>query len=262
MVSQVICVVCSTLPEPHTTQITFYKFPKASEQSAMFKAWKSALSDALSHERPELTEDASLIDTFVCSRHFIASDFSFINGKLILLKDAIPSRIAKSLYESDDCNVNDKITKEYEPSTRTNNFATTLTKDYVTTSHNNLHQRSDLISTETSRVLTPTVSEFFATARIKIDGPSMELAPKLPVDTPPVSKKKRHISLEHKIESFEKIFKRLRQDNLLTESYLEQLKVQYPTSKYLKTKSCVPLCILKISVLQHLFHFFSIGTNA
>lgn len=215
MVSQVVCVICSILPELHSTEITFYKFPKAAERPVSFKAWKTALIDALVKDRPELSNDASLNDTYVCSRHFIASDFSFDNGKLVLLKDAIPSRIAKDLYDVDTEKGNNKseiLPKEYEPSTRTNNFASTLMKDFVTTSHHNL--RSDLISTETSRVLTPSVSEYITTLT-KIDGMGS-------IDK---HLHKRQADLEHKIESYGKIFKRLRSDNLLTESYVNALKV-------------------------------------
>lgn len=213
MVSQVICVVCSVLPQPHTTEITFYKFPKSTESPTLFKAWQNALVTALSNERPEFSDDLSLIDTYVCSQHFTESDISFENGKLVLLKDAVPSRLTKNLYESE---VSKPFvitsTKEYEPSNRSNNFASTLTKDFVTTSRNNLC--SDLVCTETSRVLTPNVSEFI-TAMACNSASALGFT----------ESNKRHIELEHKIESFGKIFKRLRYDNVLTESYVDKLKV-------------------------------------
>lgn len=86
MVSQVICVICSVVPEPHTTEITFYKFPKAAEMPTLFKSWKNAVVDALSKERPELLDDASLCDTYICSRHFTVDDFAFKNGQLGLVE--------------------------------------------------------------------------------------------------------------------------------------------------------------------------------
>lgn len=220
MVSQVVCVICSILPEQNTTEITFYKFPKQTERPVQFKAWKNALLEVLAKERPELSNDDSLTDTYVCSRHFTASDFVFSNGKLVLLKDAAPSRIAKEVYDVASEKDYEKLLflpKEYEPSTRTNNFASTLMKDFVTTSHHNL--RSDLISTETSRVLTPSVSEYI-TSLTKMDGKSFAVA-----TCDKFNEHKRNIDLEIKIESYGKIFKRLRSDNLLTESYVDKLKV-------------------------------------
>lgn len=231
MVSQVICVICSILPEIHTTEITFYKFPKVIESPVLYRAWKTALSDALSNERPELLIDANLTDTYVCSRHFTASDFMFESGKLILVERATPSRLTKDVYESKEPSQAIKITKEYEPSSKGNNFATTLTKDFVTTSRHNL--RSDLICTETSRVLTPTVTEYVMAAKGGIiDLTTLKRIEKpIEVDLIPSSKKRLNenengpIDLELKIQSFEKIFKRMRSDNLLTETYVEQLKV-------------------------------------
>lgn len=223
MVSQVVCVICSVLPEPHTTEITFYKFPKATVPD-LYKAWKNALVAALSNDRPELSDDANLNDTYICSRHFTASDFAFANGKLILLKDAIPTRITKNLYDVASTEV-EKITKEYEPTARGNNFASTLTKDYVTTSHHNL--RSDLISTETSRALTPSISEFITSMRKQSDSKISYVIAKGESDT--FSAKKRHTDLEQKVESYGKIFKRLHSDNLLTESYVDKLKVRQTT---------------------------------
>lgn len=217
MVSQVVCVICSVLPEPRTTQITFYKFPKACEQPAAFQSWKNVITDALSKERPELLDDSNLHDTYVCSQHFIASDFSFDMGKLILLKDSIPSRITKDLYENVAGTEPEPLAKEYAPSSH-GNFASTLTKNFMTTSHHNL--RSDLISTETSRALTPSVSASIAFAMSKNDGKFLNQ-----MDGDILGEKKRHVDLENKVESFGKIFKRLRNDNLLTESYVDELKV-------------------------------------
>lgn len=224
MVSQVICVICSVLPEPHTTQITFYKFPKAAEVPTLFKSWKNAVVDALSEERPELSDDANLHDTYVCSRHFTVDDFAFKNGHLCLVENAIPSLLAKTQYENGDSKQASRITKEYEPSSRCDNFATTLTKDFVTTSRHNL--RSDLVCTETSRVLTPTVTEYVTTSKRNIDdilskniGKLIDSGDRLDVS------KKRNIDVQHKIDVFEKIFKRMRCDNVLTEAYLEKLKV-------------------------------------
>lgn len=39
--------------------------------------------------------------------------------------------------------------------------------------------------------------------------------------------KKRSIDVQHKIDVFEQIFKRMRCDSVLTEAYLEKLKVNY-----------------------------------
>lgn len=222
MVSQVICVICSVLPEPNTTEITFYKFPKASELTTLFKSWKNAIVDALSEERPELSDDASLHDTYVCSRHFTVDDFVFKTGKLVLVENAVPSLLTKSHYENCDAREPSRITKEYEPSSRGDNFATTLTKDFVTTSRHNL--RSDLISTGTTRILTPTVSEYVTTSKRNIDDILSKNIGKL-IDSGLDVSKKRNIDVLHKIDVFEKIFKRMRCDDVLTEAYLEKLKV-------------------------------------
>lgn len=217
MVAQVVCVVCSVLPEPGTTEITFYKFPKLSDQPTAFRAWKNVIADELSKERPELLDDSNLIDTYVCSQHFTASDFSFEMGKLILLKNAIPSRITKKQCEDISDKEHDLFTKEYTPSSH-GNFATSLTKNFMTTSHQNL--RSNLISTETSRALTPSVSSSIAFAKSKFDDKLL-----YPTEDDILREKKRHADLEYKVESFGKIFKRLRSDNLLSESYMDKLKV-------------------------------------
>lgn len=204
MVSQVICVVCSVLPEPNTTEITFYKFPNAAVSPSSFSAWQSALVKALSDDRPELTDESSLSDTYVCSQHFTAADFAFKNGKLVLSDDAVPSLFTQKLNaDALIRQIEDK--REYEPTNRSNNFASTLTKDFMTMSRHNL--RSDYISTETSRALTPNASITFS--RMEVSN----------------SDKRRHSELEQKIESFERILKRLRNDNVLTESYVHQLKV-------------------------------------
>lgn len=224
MVSQVICVICSVLPEAHTTEITFYKFPKATEMTTLFKSWKNAVVDALAKERPELLNDASLHDTYVCSRHFTVNDFAFKNGKLTLVENAVPSLLAKDHYEHCDSKYSGRMTRDYEPSSRGDNFATTLTKDYVTTSRHNL--RSDLICTETSRVLTPTVSEYVTTSKRNIDDILPKNIGKL-IDSGLDLTKKRNIDVQHKVEVLEKIFKRMRCDNVLTEAYLEKLKVNY-----------------------------------
>lgn len=225
MVSQVICVICSVLPEPHTTEITFYKFPKTAELPTLFKSWKNAVVDALAKERPELMDDASLYDTYVCSRHFTANDFAFKNGKLGLVENAVPSLLAKSEYENCDAKPATRITKEYEPSSRAENFASTLTKDFVTTSRHNL--RSDYICTETSRVLTPTVTEYVTTSKRNINDISSTYAENLNDNGLDLTSKKRNIDVQHKIDIFEKIFKRMRCDSILTEAYLEKLKVNF-----------------------------------
>lgn len=121
-----------------------------------------------------------------------------------------------------------RFTKDYEPSSRGGNFATTLTKDFVTTSRHNL--RSDLICTETSRVLTPTVSEYLPTSKRNIDNilsKNMEGS----IDDAVDGSKKRNIDIQHKVEVFEKIFKRMHYDNILTDAYAEKLKEQIPDSE-------------------------------
>lgn len=210
MVSQVICVICSVVPEPHTTEITFYKFPKAVELPSLFKAWKKALVEALLTERPEFTNDVHFIDTYVCSRHFIASDFSFEKGKLILLNDAVPSRNTKILYDETIEKENDSK-REYAPSSNGNFATTSTTSTRGATSHHKF--RSDLICTETSRTSTPSTSEQMSAVMGKYDGiGNDEIA------------KKRHAELELKVVSYGKIFKHLRKDNVLTESYVDELK--------------------------------------
>lgn len=224
MVSQVICVICSVVPEPHTTEITFYKFPKAAEMPTLFKSWKNAIVDALSKERPELLDDASLCDTYICSRHFTVDDFAFKQGKLGLVENAVPSLVAKSDYENGDAKQQStRITKEYEPSSRADNFATTFCNNFVTTSRHNL--RSDYISTETSRVLTPTVYEFVTTSKRNIDDISSAQLGK-PIDNGSDVSKKRNIDVQQKVDVFEQILKKMRCDSVLTEAYLEKLKVK------------------------------------
>lgn len=224
MVSQVICVVCSVLPQPNTTEITFYKFPKPIEQPNSFKAWKNALIAALSEEKHPCTEsvdDSRLCEAYICSRHFTAADFSFDNGKLILVKDAIPTRLTKSQYENGSEEKSISTTKDYEPTAQGNNFASTLTKNFMTTSRNNL--RSDMVCTETSRGLTPNASECITAMKINWNDKLFSDIGKTAISVPVTPK--RHADLEQKVESFGKIFKRLRNDNLLTESYVDKLKV-------------------------------------
>lgn len=223
MVSQVICVICSVLPEPHTTEITFYKFPKATESPASFKSWKTATVDALSKERPELLDDASLHDTYVCSRHFTVDDFLFQKGKLVLVDNAVPSLLTKDQYENCDSKQPVRFTKDYEPSSRGDNFATTFATNFVTTSRHNL--RSDLICTETSRVLTPTVSVYLPASKRNIDDILSKNIVGVIDDAVDMSKK-RNIDVHHKIEVFEKIFKRMHYDDVLTDAYAEKLKVK------------------------------------
>lgn len=265
MVSQVVCIVCSVSPDAHTAEITFHKFPSVDDSPIIFKAWKEALASVL----PKSTSDEKkFIDTYICSKHFTAGDFAFDNGKLLLLRDAVPSRVTKDQYGDDkpklliDCDIS-KIIKEYSPSPNCNNFASTLTKDYVTTSRNNL--RFDLVCTETSRAITPSVYEFITSQRghsdeklmiehvpqVKEATPEEHIKQVTPVvqvkeTTPEVQMKesiseakkeligddlsetrKRNADLEHKIQDFHKIFKRLRNDNVFTESYVVQLKVGY-----------------------------------
>lgn len=219
MVSQVICVICSVVPEPHTTEITFYKFPKASGRPAAYKAWKNVMVGALLIERPEFANEANFTDTYVCSRHFIASDFSFEHGKLILLNDAVPSRITKDLYDDTVVKEHEK-NREYAPPSH-GNFASTVTNDFVTTSHHKL--RSDLVCTGTSRVSTPSIIEQMSTMKGNCDGIAIDDIG--PAGNNIIIAQKRHADLEHKIESYGKIFKRLRSDNVLTESYVDILKV-------------------------------------
>lgn len=224
MVSQVICVICSVVPEPHTTEITFYKFPNAIESPAAFRAWKTAFADGLATERPELLDADNLTDTYVCSRHFTATDFAFENGKLVLVKNSVPSRITKSSYEVNDDSQPIQIAKDYEPSSHANNFARTLTKNFMTTSRQNI--RTVSVCTETSRAITPSASEYVVTSMSKNDGFVFNIPDKVignSLDSTPV--KKRPVNLEQQIESFAKIFKRMRSDNLLTETYVQELKV-------------------------------------
>lgn len=206
MVAQVMCLVCSISPEPQTTEITFHKFPNAIEASDIFAEWKKALCGAI-------PVDSNMSDSYICSRHFKVDDFAFVHGKLILLKNAIPSRILKDDYDNAS-----KDRNNYEPTAHSNNFATTLSKDNMTTSLK--HLRSDMVCTETSRVLTPTVTEYI-TKQASLDGKLVDsVAQEILQAT-----RKRNADLEIKIREFHKIFKRLRNDNLLTEIYVNQLEV-------------------------------------
>lgn len=202
MVSQVMCLICSVTPDVNTAEITFHKLPNPIEAPGIFAEWKKALATVAAVE-------ISMTDSYICSRHFQAADFAFSQGKLILLKNAIPSRIEKEDYTGSA-----KAQIDYEPSANCNNFATTSTKDHMTTS--STHLQGAMVCTETSRVLTPTVTEYIMA---KHGG--------LPVEKEVLlqATRKRNADLEIKIQEFHKIFKRLRNDNLLTETYVNGLKV-------------------------------------
>lgn len=208
MVAQVMCLVCSVTPDVNTAEITFHKLPSPTDAPEQLADWKKAL-------QPVLSIDGSMVDSYICSRHFQATDFAFVEGKLILLKIAVPSRIIKDDYDGSA----KKIT-EYAPSANGNNFANTSTKDHMTTSLK--HLRSDLVCTETSRVLTPTVSEYITSKPSSLDEQLRAEREGLLLAT-----RKRNADLENKIQEFHKIFKRLHDDKLLTETYVDQLKVRW-----------------------------------
>lgn len=221
MVSQVICMICSVSPEAHTTEITFHKFPCPERSPNVFKAWKDALDGIVLKSSNNFQLESSVVDTYVCSRHFTFTDFAFDNGKLLLVKDAVPTLITEDQYDTTKSNSSDRIIaakmiQEYEPSFNGSNFASTVTNDFVTTSSYNF--RSALISTETSRALTPNAIESITTTRSPLD---MSLTTGQIVH----ATNKRNADLEHKIQDFRKIFKRLRTDNLLSDTYVEELKV-------------------------------------
>lgn len=215
-------MICSVLPEPRTAEITFHKFPSPEKSPDVFKAWKDALAGIISKSTAEFKSENSFVDTYICSRHFTFADFAFDNGKLLLVKDAVPTLITEDQYDDKKSNSSDGINavnaiREYEPSFNCNNFASTMTKDFVTMSSHNF--RSALISTETSRALTPHAIECITTARSTLD---ISLATGEHFNTT----NKRNADLEHKISDFQKIFKRLRSDNLLTDTYVDELKVR------------------------------------
>lgn len=221
MVSQVICMICSISPEAHTTEITFHKFPCPEKSPVVFQAWKDALAGIISKSPTDFQLECRVVDTYLCSRHFTFADFAFDNGKLLLVKDAVPTLITEDQYDTKNSNSSDSIIgaktiREYEPSNNGSNFATTMTKDFVTTSSHNF--RSDLISTETSRALTPHAIESITSTRSPLD---MSLATGNFIN----ATNKRNADLENKIQDFRKIFKRLRSDNLLSDTYVEELKV-------------------------------------
>lgn len=213
MVSQVVCAVCSLSPEVNTTEITFHKFPNATEQPDKIEAWKAALSNS---KNKKLLEGNDFSDTFICSRHFTATDFSFDSGKLILKKDAVPTRMTDVLAVDKDDEI-PKTEKSDDPPKHGNNFARTPTVDYMTTSRH--HFGAVMMCTGTSRALTPTVSEYRQGG--SNDSPYVVPAKRDEVQ----ATNKRNADLEHKIQDFQKIFKRLRHDNVLTESYVIKLKV-------------------------------------
>lgn len=221
MVSQVICMICSVSPEAHTTEITFHKFPSPEKSPIVRKAWKDALADIITKSPMDFQLENNCVDSYVCSRHFTVSDFAFDNGKLLLVNDAIPTLITEDQYNTKNSNSSDRIIaaktiQEYEPSFNGSNFASTVTKDFVTTSSHNF--RSDLISTETSRALTPHAIESITTTRSSLD---MSFATGEIFN----ATNKRNADLEDKIQDFRKIFKRLRTDNLLSDTYVKELKV-------------------------------------
>lgn len=205
MVAQVQCLICSVEPDENTAEITFHKLPNPIEAHEMFAKWKKALA-------PVIDVESSMSNSYICSRHFQAVDFAFSQGKLILLKNAIPSRIVEEDYLGSV-----KTQPEYEPSANCNNFATTSTKDHMTMA--STHLQGSTNCTETSRVLTPTVTEFITIKRGSVDGIHGDKDGLLQAT------RKRNADLENKIQEFHKIFKRLRNDNLLTETYVNQLKV-------------------------------------
>lgn len=221
MVSQVICLICSISPEAHTTEITFHKFPSPEKSPVVFKAWKDALAGIILKSSTDLQLESSVFDTYLCSRHFTFTDFAFDNGKLLLVKDAVPTLITEDQYDTKISNSSDRIIaaktiRDYEPSNNGSNFASTMTKDFVTTSSHNF--RSDLISTETSRALTPHAIESITSTRSPLDM-SLTTGDIINVTN------KRNADLENQIQDFRKIFKRLRSDNLLSDTYVEELKV-------------------------------------
>lgn len=234
MVAQIICMVCSLSPEPTTTEITFHKFPRTN--SSLIDAWKKALSGALERDL-----EIDLNDTYICSRHFTSNDFSFIDGKLILLPNAIPSvfptnkpisndiqhanneSIAKE--PSDECNLNDE-----NPPTHGNNFASTSTINFMTISRNNFCTTS--VCTETSKTMTPSIIEYVPTVKDisdfeKINGKLSDNAKKALKDNRITIRayKRRNAGLQGKIKKMHEIFKRMQRDNLLTDSYLDNLRV-------------------------------------
>lgn len=169
MVAQIICVACSLAPEARFIEITFHKFPKAADNSALATAWKDALT--ASGKR----HDGDLLDIYICSRHFVSDDFEFTDGKLILKSDAVPSIFTPLPIEEqqklDEKNGttevksperNSSIFKD-TPVTHGGNFAFTSTVNLLTTARNHILTLPTL--TDTPKITTPSYTEYIPTIR-------------------------------------------------------------------------------------------------
>lgn len=199
MVAQIVCVVCSLSPEPSTTEITFHRFPV--ENSILIEKWQKALGSVLS-DRPM----DNFIDTLICSRHFISDDFSFIDGKLILKSNAVPSVFPST-----------KIVVDMPP-LHGNNFASTSTVYHMTQSRN--YPQATSTCTETSKVITPSIIENLRMPSILCVGDLKGTNECLNILT------QENKLLKQRMKRVQILLKRMEKDNLLTNEYLDSLKTQ------------------------------------
>lgn len=238
MVAQIICVACSLAPEFNTTEITFHKFPNNVENVVLATAWKNALST-----NTDKSIDGNLKDIFICSRHFTSDDFEFVDGKLILKPGAIPSifipisaqdlskpKTLQSQTSSEDTASNADKDWLDTPTTAGANFAWTSTINQLTTSRNNILTLPSL--TDTPKILTPSFTEYIPTASDinafeKINGKLSNDAKKALKDSRITVRtyKKRNIQLQRKYKNLTKLVIKMRDDNLLTDDYIQSLQV-------------------------------------
>lgn len=197
MVAEIVCVVCSLSSEPRTTEITFHRFPV--DNSNLIEKWQIALGSILSDSPIETFKD-----TLICSRHFISDDFSFIDGKLILKSDAVPSVFPPIKHDAD------------KPPTHGNNFASTSTVYNMTDSKN--YPRTTSTYTETSKIISPSIIEALSLPKMTTGFDILESKAALNIV------KQENKLLKRRLKRLQTFLKRMEHDNLLTTEYIDSLK--------------------------------------
>lgn len=226
MVAQINCVACSLAPEITTTEITFHKFPDV-ENTALEAAWSKVLSINI-----EKSIDGNLKDIFICSRHFISDDFEFVDGKLILKGGAVPSIFPpRQLKTTAETLASSAKLWQDVPTTHGANFAFTSTINQLTIARN--HVATLTTSTDTPTILTSSFSEYIPTisdinAFERINGKLSDDAKKALKDSRITVRayKKRNILLMRKNKTLTKLVAKMRDDNLLTNDYIQSLQVK------------------------------------
>lgn len=199
MVAQIVCVVCSLSLEPSNTELTFHRFP--TESTALIIKWQNALGSVLSR----VPVDA-IKDSVICSRHFTSEDFSFVDGKLILKSDAVPSVFPETKADSD------------HPPIHGSNFASTSTVNNMTVSRH--YPRTTSTCTETTKIVTPSSIESLVLPMIDIDG---ELA-KTSATVKMLVRQNKLLRL--RVRRLKTVLKRMQKDDVLTDDYLDSLEVK------------------------------------